>query len=91
VPHHGQLAGIRTAETGQAGNQRRLAGTVRSQQTEELALGDLQRNAGERLHAAKALFDAIDGNGDAHGIVAGEAAPSGERQEFGNAVERSPG
>jgi hypothetical protein len=40
---------------------------VRSEQTKELALGNLQRNAIERLHGAKTLLDAINRNGNRHG------------------------
>jgi hypothetical protein len=73
VSQHRQGPGIRPAETGQAGDQRRLAGTVRAEQTEELALGDLQRNAGKCLQRGEALLDAIDGNRNAHGMCGVEA------------------
>jgi hypothetical protein len=42
MSHHDQFAGTWARETGQAGNQGSLAGTVGPQQTKELSLADLQ-------------------------------------------------
>ena len=58
--HHRHAAGIGARETGHHVDQRGLAGAVGAEQSEELALCDLERHAGQRLHRAIALLDAAD-------------------------------
>ena len=63
-PITAERAGVGRARPARIRNQRGLAGAVGAEQAEELALGDLQRNAGERLQAAETLDDLLNGNGE---------------------------
>ena len=53
---------MRAHETGQDGDQRRLAGAVRTEQAEELALPHVEVDARERHHVAVAARDILEGN-----------------------------
>ena len=64
---------IGSGEPGDDGNQGRFAGAVGAQQAKELALGNLQRYAAQRLQGAEALFDLINLDGG-HGGRKGENA-----------------
>ena len=67
VAKHRQAAGIGAHQPGQRRDQRRLAGAVRAEQAEELALGDFERNTVQRAQRAEILDDVNDGNSGGHG------------------------
>ena len=73
--------GVGAYQTGQGGDQGRLAGPVRPQQAEKLARRDVERHAAQRLQRAKALDDVNDGDSGRHGHH------SSERQQFADAVQ----
>src|SRR6185503_8090879 len=63
VAHHGERARVGDGEPAERGDERGLAGAVGAQEAEELALGHLERDAGQRAHRPEALLDAahLDG------------------------------
>ena len=89
-------------EPGEDRDERRLAGAVRPEQAEELALLDGEAHAGERLHAAEAAGDIDDFDGGGHeGTVngtrrrkrratrlRGDGPSASGRQDLLDAVER---
>jgi len=54
------VPGIGARQARDDADQRRLAGAVRPQQAEKLALRDIEADAGKRLQRAVALLDAAD-------------------------------
>ena len=63
----GDLAGSRIDDAADDADQRRLAGAVRAEQSENLAAPDLQVDVLERLEAAGVDFREMrDGNGGGH-------------------------
>ncbi len=83
-----EFAAVRRIDAGQHVEQRRLAGAVRPDQAVDLALTDVERHVGERLHAAEPLADAARDEQRARGIrssahaaalAAGAAAVSSSR------------
>ncbi len=60
------LTGVGKLQAGDHAQQRRLAGTRRSQQRQQLAVGDLEPDLVQRRIATELLFDGTDGDG--HGV-----------------------
>jgi hypothetical protein len=54
------LAGVRLAESDQAFERRRLAGAVRAEQAEDLALPDLEAHAPDRFRVAVTFLQIAD-------------------------------
>ena len=50
-------------------DQRRLAGAVGAQQTEHLAVGNIERNVADRLDVAVALAHVLEGQNRSHGSL----------------------
>ena len=65
--HHAHLARACARQAGDDADQGGLAGAVRPEQAEELALGDGKAHPGERLQRAVALLDVQGFNGKSHG------------------------
>jgi len=66
VAHHPDRTGARPVQPGDDRDQRGLAGAVRAEQPEELALGDLERDAAQGLEVTVALVDGADVDRGSH-------------------------
>ena len=72
VPRDARAAAVGARQSGKHVDQRRLAGAVRTEQTEEFPAPDLEIDAGERLQCAEALVHPrISIAGVMRGAVAG--------------------
>jgi len=60
VAHHLEASTVRPHQPAQRGDERRLSRAIGTEQREELALVDLERHAGERVHRAEALVHVAD-------------------------------
>src|SRR5205814_1985053 len=77
----GGVAAGRDEETAEDADERRLAGAVRAEETEDLAARDLQRDAVERADGAEVLADVLDVDADV--AVGRRGVPRGARNDSG--------
>ena len=70
----GKPARIGPCQPGKAGNQGGLSGAIGTEQSEELTFGDVQGDTGECGQLAEALLELLNGNGNAHGVMASVSA-----------------
>ncbi len=91
VPEDARAAAIGPGEAGEDRDECRLAGAVRTQQAEELALLDGQVDAVQGLHAAEAARDILHVDGE-HGVkgggMGGPDSRNGRKKPRGNALNR---